>query len=433
MSPMIVTPARRVRGKITLPGDKSISHRAAMLSALADGATEITNYSTGADCASTLRCLEQLGVRVTRDGATVRVHGRGRARLQQPAAPLDCGNSGSTMRMLAGLLASFPFAVEMIGDASLSARPMRRIITPLEQMGARVEARDGHAPLRLFGTDELQPISYRTPVASAQIKSCVLFAGLGARGRTSVAEDALTRDHSERMLRWLGAEVRTTEADGLITHTLDGPARLAARPLRVPGDASSAAFFVAAAAMLPGSDLTIENVGLNPTRTQMLPVLQALGVEITIEDAREECGEPVGTVRVRGAGPLAGANVLRAPLVAPLIDELPVLAVLGAQVAGGLEIRDAAELRVKESDRIATTAANLRAMGAEVEEFSDGLRVAGPVKLHGARICSYHDHRIAMAFAVAALVADGATEITGAESAGVSFPEFFALLKTVCA
>ncbi len=430
--------ARRVCGVLpALPGDKSISHRAAMLSALAEGTTTITNFSTGADCASTLACLRQLGVEITRDGTQVRVRGRGRDGLRAAATALDCGNSGSTMRMLAGLLATCAFTSELTGDDSLRGRPMRRIIAPLTALGVTVESSGEFAPLRVHGANSLQAITYETPIASAQVKSCVLLAGLGAHGRTTVRErGTLTRDHTERMLRWLGVSVatRTTQENGVTTyvHSLDGPARLTARDLSVPGDISSAAFFLAAAAMLPGSDVTLPQVGLNPTRAQLLATLEALGADIAVSDEHIEGGEPVGTLRVRGNGTLvpkhSNANYLRGATVAAMIDELPMLAVLGTQVAGGLTIRDAQELRVKESDRIAATVANLRALGAEVEEYADGLCVKGPVRLQGAALPSFGDHRIAMAFGVAGLIATGTTEILNAECAGISFPEFFALL-----
>jgi 3-phosphoshikimate 1-carboxyvinyltransferase len=312
-------------------------------------------------------------------------------------------------------------------------------LEPLGLMGARLSAADGHAPLTVEGRRPLRAIRYEMPVASAQVKSCVLLAGLGAEGRTEVVEPATqTRDHTERMLRWFGVEVKTEElpeAGGRVLVSVEGGSRLKARDLVVPGDISSAAFPLAAAALLKGSELELEGVGLNPTRAAVLDTLRGLGVALTVEDERETSNEPTGLIRVRG-GALkpsnGGANVIRGSLVAQLIDELPVLAVVGTAVEGGLEIRDARELRVKESDRIATTVANLRAMGASVEEIEDGLRVEGPVRLRGARLQSYGDHRIAMAFAVAALAAEGETEIEGAaECVGVSFPEFFPLLESL--
>lgn len=439
---MLIRPARRLRGRLRVPGDKSVSHRAAMLASLAAGRTRIENFSSSADCSSTLEVLRGLGVRIERDGSVVFVEGvgGGSARFAEPTAALDCGNSGTTMRLMAGVLAAQPFASVLTGDESLSGRPMRRVMEPLELMGARLSAVDGHAPLRVEGRRPLQPIRYEMPVASAQVKSCVLLAGLGAEGRTEVVEpSAQTRDHTERMLRWFGVEVGTRAASGegeRVVVSVEGGSRLKARDLTVPGDISSAAFPIAAAALLPGSELELEGVGLNPTRAAVLDALRGLGVSLSVEDERERSNEPTGLIRVRSVGRLTpatpGANVIRGGTVAQLIDELPVLAVVGTGVEGGLEIRDARELRVKESDRIATTVANLRAMGAEVEEFEDGLRVEGPVRLRGARLQSYGDHRIAMAFAVAALAAEGETEIEGAaECVAVSFPEFFPLLESL--
>jgi 3-phosphoshikimate 1-carboxyvinyltransferase len=415
-----------------------------MLASLAAGRTRIENFSSSADCSSTLEALRGLGVLIERDGSVVTVEGAGTddggQRFRQPASELDCGNSGTTMRLLAGLLAAQPFTSTLTGDESLSGRPMRRVMEPLELMGARLSAVDGHAPLRVEGRRPLRSIRYEMPVASAQVKSCVLLAGLGAEGCTEVVEPReQTRDHTERMLRWFGVRVETRELpdeDGRVVVSIEGGSRLKARDLLVPGDISSAAFPVAAAALLPGSELELEGVGLNPTRAAVLDALRALGVALSVEDERERSNEPTGLIRVRSDGGLApttpGANVIRGALVAQLIDELPVLAVVGTAVEGGLEIRDARELRVKESDRIAATVANLRAMGARVEEFEDGLRVEGPVRLRGARLQSYGDHRIAMAFAVAALAAEGETEIEGAEECvAISFPEFFPLLESL--
>jgi 3-phosphoshikimate 1-carboxyvinyltransferase len=464
-----IRPARRLRGRVRVPGDKSISHRAGIIAALARGRTKIDNFLASADCLSTLGVLRALGVRVERDGSVVYVEGAGAGggppEFRRPSGPLDCGNSGTTMRLLAGVLAAQGFASVLTGDESLSRRPMRRVIGPLELMGARLSAQDGHAPLTVEGRRPLRAIEYETPVASAQVKSCLLLAGLGAEGRTRVFErGVLTRDHTERMLGWFGAEVETSAAGGrsdnntndeggtaanvegsstesvagVAVHTASvvGPARLEACDVSVPGDISSAAFLMAAAALLPGSDLTVEGVGLNPTRAEIVSTLRDLGASVGVEDSRDACNEPVGDVRARGAGVLApgreGAFVLRGGRVARLIDELPALAVVGTQVEGGLEIRDARELRVKESDRVSAVVSNLRAMGAEVEEFDDGLRVCGPAPLRGARLRSFGDHRIAMAFAVAALVAGGETFIEGAEECvAVSFPEFFPLLESL--
>ena len=430
---MIIHPAKRLSGRVRVPGDKSISLRAAMLSSIAEGQTVIRGFASSADCHSTLDCLQTLGVDISVDGTTVTVNGRGIYAYKSPDRELDCGNSGSTMRMLSGMVAGCDFVSTLTGDDSLRSRPMGRIIGPLEKMGAAVSSLDGKAPLKITGRSPLQPISYETPVASAQVKTCVLLAGLFADGRTElIGRLGLTRDHTERMLRWVGIDVETYSTDnGSPAVAIRGNSKLTARPISVPGDVSSAAFFIVGAALLTGSDLLIENVGLNPTRAQVVGAVRSLGVNIEIEDEREDGNEPIGNLRIRGGSVLSSAvspAVLEGPVIAQLIDELPVLSVLGTQVEGGLLIRNAAELRVKESDRIATTVANLRAMGAEVEEYSDGLRVNGPVRLHGARIDSHGDHRIAMAFSIAGLIATGETQIIGAECAAVSFPEFYELL-----
>lgn len=438
-----------------LPGDKSISHRAALLAALAEGDARLTNFSTSADCATTLDCLRQLGVSVDAEGTSVSVAGVGATGLRAPASVLDCGNSGSTMRLLAGVLAGQPFVSELTGDDSLRSRPMRRIIEPLELMGARIASTDGRAPLRITGRQPLAPIAYEMAVASAQVKSCILLAGLNARGRTQVLEEAgVTRDHTERMLRWLGVslEARDEQHDETTRSILaiDGPARLHARDISIPGDISSAAFFIAAAALLPGSTLALEAVGLNPTRAEILKTLQTLGLNLRATNEREECNEAIGDILVSAdeveegrdaltsenryatsSSSVPGENILRGAGVARLIDELPVLAVVGSQLAGGLEIREAAELRVKESDRIRATVENLRAMGAKVEEFDDGLRVQGGTRLRGARIRTHGDHRIAMAFSVAALLAEGESELDDGNCARISLPEFFELLEAV--
>ena len=440
---MKIRPARRIHGRVSLPGDKSISHRAALLSALADGQTQLTNFSTGADCASTLACLRQLGVQVEREGASVRVAGVGLNGLRPSASPLDCGNSGSTMRLLAGVLAGQNFVSELTGDRSLRSRPMRRIIEPLELMGARIRSTEGCAPLQIVGRQPLASIRHEMAVASAQVKSCVLLAGLNATGRTEVVEEAgVTRDHTERMLGWFGVTVEThTEPRAHVATNvlaIDGPARLSARDFVIPGDISSAAFFIAAA-LLPGSELEIEAVGLNPTRSQILSTLQSLGLNVRTTDLHEQCNEPIGDVLVsagvdsaRSVSGGKGAYSLRGAAVARLIDELPVLAVVGTQIEGGLEIREAAELRIKESDRIGATVENLRAMGAAVEEFEDGLRVeGGRARLRGARIRTHGDHRIAMAFTIAALLAEGESELDDADCVQISFPEFFELLESV--
>lgn len=421
-----------------MPGDKSISHRAAMIAAIAEGVSRISNFSTSTDCAATLSCLGQLGVEISRDLDVVVINGAGVQGLRAPNAPLDCGNSGTTMRLLAGILAGQNFKSILTGDESLRSRPMQRIIEPLKMMGATIDSIDGHATLAINGRAPLQPISYNLLVASAQVKSCILLAGLNANGETEVIENFITRDHTERMLDWFGVatKARIKEQGATSIATVAGPARFRARDVSVPGDVSSAGYFLAAAALLPDSSLEIKNVGVNPTRTLYLEQLEAFGFEVQITDKRNESNEPVGAISMRSSHGKFSTSLktpisLRSSLVPQLIDELPLLAIVGSQIDGGIEIRDAAELRVKESDRIGTTAAGLRAMGAEVDEFEDGLRVAGPVKLRGAQIDPRGDHRIAMAFAVAGLLAEGETEIKNAECVAVSFPEFFELLESV--
>jgi 3-phosphoshikimate 1-carboxyvinyltransferase len=415
-----------------MPGDKSISHRAAMIAALADGASSITNYSSGADCAATLSCLAKLGVSIERRGNELLVHGAGTNGLRAPAEPLDCTNSGTTMRLLAGILAGQNFESTLTGDESLCSRPMARIIEPLRMMGASLSANDGCAPLVIKGYKPLKAINYDLLVASAQVKSCILLAGLNCEGRTEIFEHEVTRDHTERMLRWFGVLPEVRSVEGARSVAVDGPARLSARDVSIPGDISSAAYFVAAAALLPESSVEITGVGVNPTRVTILEQLRFLGFDVAVSNLREECNERVGTIRVSGSESSSeSAAPLRGSMIPQLIDELPLFAVVGSQIEGGIEIRDAAELRAKESDRIANTVENLRVMGAEVEEFKDGLRVAGSTQLHGATIDPRGDHRIAMAFAVAGLIARGETEIKDAECVAVSFPGFFDLLESV--
>lgn len=430
MDVMIVRKANSVSGSIVLPGDKSISHRAAMLSAMAAGETRIGNFPTSADCASTLQCLRQLGVNIKRNGSTVAIEGVGKAGFTKPDAALDCGNSGTTMRLLAGILAGQNFESILTGDESLQKRPMRRVVEPLTLMGARIETQDGRAPITITGVNPLAPIEYDLAIASAQIKSCVLLAGLNASGRPSIIERTPTRDHTERMLRWFGVQIEKTQVADGVKLTVLGHAELAANDLNVPGDISSAAFFIAAAACLPGSDLRLAGVGLNPSRTAVIDAMRELGASIELENLREDANEPVGDIRIRGTDSLASSGSISGPVVANLIDEIPILAVVGTQVDGGLEIRDASELRVKESDRISAVVENLRRMNASVEEFPDGFRVKRS-KLEGAKIDSFDDHRIAMAFAIAGLLADGETEIAGAECADVSFPGFFDVLAGI--
>jgi 3-phosphoshikimate 1-carboxyvinyltransferase len=430
MASRILHPARALRGTLRLPGDKSISHRYAMLAAIAEGTSEISNYSTGADCASTLGCMQALGAGVTRDGSVVAMEGRGLNGLRAAAAQLDAGNSGSTIRMLSGILAGQPFTSTIGGDESLSRRPMGRIIMPLNRMGASIKAREGGLPpLEIHGA-ALKPIDYELPVASAQVKTAVLFAGLYADGVSSVTQPMATRDHSERALREFGARV---EIDGL-TVRVHGRPQLRGRNLRVPADLSSAAFFLAAALLLPESELVIEGVGLNPTRAELLDVLRQMGADIEVLHCQEIAGEAVGDLRVRSSankGPTLKGGVIEGAATAGVIDEVPILAVLGALSREGLEVRDAAELRVKETDRIATLADNLARLGVHAETFGDGIKIPGQQTFQAAELDSFGDHRIAMAFAVAALRASGPCSMTGAEAASVSFPEFYTLLDQV--
>ena len=422
----IIRPARNILGSLRLPGDKSISHRYAMLGAFAAGTSRFSNFSTGADCASTLACMQALGARVRAlDDGRIEIDGVG-GHVTPADHPLDCGNSGSTMRMISGLLAPQPGKFTLIGDASLSRRPMERIRKPLAEMGAHITLTDGHAPLTIEGAP-LRAIDFTTPVPSAQVKTCLLLAGLQTEGATAVREAVRTRDHSELALRAFGANLTRT----IDSVTITGPQTLHAVEAAVPGDISSAAFFLCAAALFPESGLILDSIGLNPTRATLLDVLTTLGARIAVLQIEESHSELVGTVQITTDPEGLRSTEISGALAAQLIDELPVLAAIGPYTSGGIRIRDAKELRVKESDRIALVARNLRAMGAEVEEFEDGLDIPGGQQLHGAVIDSGGDHRIAMAFSVAALRAQGETLIQGAESAAISFPEFFDLLDLI--
>ena len=422
----VIRPAKNILGSLRLPGDKSISHRYGMLGAFAEGTSRFSNFSTGADCASTLACMQALGATVrTLDDGVVEVTGVS-GRVTPTDQPLDCGNSGSTMRMISGLLAAQEGRFTLTGDASLSRRPMERIRKPLEAMGARLTLTEGHAPIVIDG-GALKAMDYTTPVPSAQVKTCVLLAGLQTAGKTTVREAVRTRDHSELALRAFGATVERS----LDSVSIAGPQKLQAIDAAVPGDLSSAAFFLCAASIFEGSSLVIDGLGLNPTRAALLDVLTTLGAHIAVLELEEKHAELVGTVQITLPPTGLRSTEISGALAAQLIDELPVLAAIAPYTSGGIRIRDAKELRVKESDRIALVAQNLRAMGAEVQEFEDGLDVPGGQKLHGAMIDSGGDHRIAMAFSIAALRAEGETLIQGAESAAISFPEFFDLLEKV--
>jgi len=438
---MKIRPARSLTGEVALPGDKSISHRTAILGSIAAGETRVSNYAASEDCASSLRCVEALGAEVERGSGEVRIFGRGKDGLSAPAGALDCGNSGTTARLLSGVLAGQPFAASLDGDSSLRSRPMGRVIKPLEMMGARVVSSEGRLPMTIEGRRPLRAVRYVSPVASAQVKSCVLLAGLFADGDTSVqspasdVEGPTSRNHTELMLRGFGADVRerVIPAGSEFVHeaSVSGASVLEGIEVAVPGDVSASAFFLVAAACLEGSLIRMRGTGLNPTRTAALEVLKELGADISLESEGVSGGEPFGDVTVRGGiGRASKDAVIEGSRIANLIDELPVLAVFGTRLESGLEVRDAAELRHKESDRIAAVVTNLRMMGADIEEKEDGF-VVGRSELKGARLESFGDHRIAMAFAVAALLAEGESEIVGAECAGVSFPDFFKVLNSV--
>jgi 3-phosphoshikimate 1-carboxyvinyltransferase len=422
-----VSPAKSIEGVITLPGDKSISHRYGMLGGIAQGVTTIHNYSTGADCQSTLGCMAALGARVERSDGKVIIHG---GALREPAGQLDAGNSGSTIRMLSGILAAQPFNTRIGGDESLSVRPMDRIIRPLAEMGAHIEGRQiprrngSFPPITIHGR-HLHGIDYTLPMASAQVKSCVLLAGLFAEGDTVVREPVRTRDHTEIALAEFGAEIEVHQR----VIKLAAGAQLTGRELVVPGDLSSATFFLVAALLMPEASLVIHNVGLNPTRSALLDFLTGVGASIKVIDVKQSGGELIGSLRIRASKIKGG--VIEGALTAGLIDEIPALAILGVSSEGGLVVRDAAELRVKETDRIAAIESNLRRMGVSIETTPDGFHIPGGQVFRAAEIDSAGDHRIAMAFAVAALAADGPCTIQGAESAGVSFPEFFSTLREI--
>jgi 3-phosphoshikimate 1-carboxyvinyltransferase len=420
-----ISPASALSGAVVLPGDKSISHRYAMIAAIAEGPTRISNYSTGADCHSTLGCVRALGIEVGGEGTEFVVHGRGLDGLRQPVGDLDAGNSGSTIRMLSGILAAQPFATRIFGDESLSQRPMQRIMQPLGEMGAAIRARDGKFPPLEIRGGALRAIDYALPVPSAQVKTCVLFAGLYAEGETAVTEPVRSRDHTEIALREFGASLKVEGRRITVT----GRPKLKGREVTVPGDLSSAAFFLVAALLVPGSRLSIPGAGLNPTRSALLDFLSGMGARIRLPRVESSNGELIGEIVVEHS--VLSGGTIEGGLTAALIDEIPVLAVLGAATREGLVVKDAAELRVKETDRIRTICENLRRMGVETEERPDGLVVPGRQRFHAAEVDSFGDHRIAMAFAVAALAADGESTIHGAEAASVSFPQFWDTLAAV--
>ena len=425
MSQLTVQPAGDLHGHIRVPGDKSISHRALLLGALADGASQVRGFLSSADCLATLACIRALGVRVeTHDATTLTVHGRGLGGLQAPAAPLNCIRSGTTMRLLAGILAGQSFECALTGEPQLLRRPMGRIADPLRRTGAEIETTDGHAPLTIRGR-QLHGYDHRLSVASAQVKSALLLAGLYADGPTVVRQPGPARDHTERMLAAMGAAIQVSGLDV----TLAPSSSLSPLELPIPGDISSASFPLVAAALVPGSAVTIEGVGVNPTRTGLLHVLQTMGADVALEGERGQGGEPVADVTAR-ASSLVGVEIGGGTVVR-MIDEFPVLAVAATQARGTTLVRDAAELRVKETDRIATAAAELRALGARIEPLPDGFVVEGPTPLHGGVVDSHGDHRLAMALTVAGLVAKGEVTIKNTKCIADSFPGFVKLMQSL--
>ncbi len=419
---------RILKGEITPPPDKSISHRSLILNSIAEGTARVTNFLTAADCLSTLSCLRALGIEIEREGNTVIVHGRGPDGFREPAGILDAGNSGTTIRLLSGLLASRPFRCVITGDASLRSRPMGRVIEPLSRMGATIHGHEGsqRAPLTIEG-GKLRGIHYRLPVASAQVKSAILIAGLFAEGKTVIEEPARSRDHTERMLRAMGAEVKS---EGTVITLTPRPSPLRPLSLRVPADISSAAFWMVAGALHPDARIRLRGVNINPTRSGVIDILQSMDARLIMDSQHMEGDEPTADIEIRSSR--LRATVIGGEMIPRLIDEIPVLAVAAAVAEGTTEIRDAGELRVKESDRIAATAAELSRLGARIEERPDGMIIHGVPSLKGNRCDSHDDHRLAMALAVAGLIAEGETIITRAEAVDISYPDFWKDLERLC-
>lgn len=417
---MLFHKSHPLKGEITVPGDKSISHRGIMLGALANGTTSITNFLKGADCLSTISCFQKMGIEIEETENEILVHGKGLHGLSAPKEILDAGNSGTTTRLISGILAGQNFSCDLTGDASIQKRPMKRIMTPLSMMGADITSvhNNGCAPLHIKGAP-LKGISYQSPVASAQVKSCVLFAGLYADGKTSVTEPFLSRNHSELMLSSFGAFVQTCGT----TATIEPEPVLTAQKVEVPGDISSAAFFIAAGLLIPGSELLIKNVGINPTRDGILRVCKQMGANLELLNTRTQCGEPVADILVKHSE--LNGTVIEGDLIPTLIDELPVIAVMAACANGETIIRNAEELKVKESNRLEIIVHHLSEMGCDITGTKDGMIIRGGKPLHGAVLDSHLDHRIAMSFAVAGLVADGETEITNADCVNISYPGFY--------
>ncbi|MDO8734004.1 MAG: 3-phosphoshikimate 1-carboxyvinyltransferase [Elusimicrobiota bacterium] len=412
-----------IKGEIEVAPDKSISHRALMISAIAEGTSRIKNFLKADDCISTMNCLKKLGVDIAEKDDEIIVKGHG-LKLKKLSDILDAGNSGTTVRLLSGILAGQNFATKIIGDESLSKRPMKRIIEPLEKMGAKIKSNNGYLPIEIAGGN-LKPINYESKISSAQVKSCVLFAGLYADGITSFTEPEKSRDHTERMLKSFGAKIEVNKN----TVSIKGIAKLHSSDVFIPGDISSAAFFMVAATIVKNSELRIKNVGINPTRTGIIDVLKRMGAKIEIENKREIAGELIADIIVKSSE-LKSTNIERNEIPF-LIDEIPIIAVVATQAEGITKITGAKELRVKETDRLKAISSELRKMGADIQELEDGLIIKGPTKLKGTKVDSYKDHRIAMSLAIASLVADGDTEIKDSECVNISFPKFFNILKKI--
>lgn len=421
---MIFTTSSPLKGEITIPGDKSISHRAVMLGSIARGTTSVTNFLEGADCLSTIDCFRKMGIDIERTPEEILIHGQGLHGLLAPSSILDVGNSGTTTRLISGILAGQAFSSEITGDASIQKRPMKRIITPLLSMGADICSvrNNGCAPLKIQGRP-LKAIHYMSPVSSAQVKSCVLLAGLYADGTTRVTEPYVSRNHSEIMLASFGADIKCQDT----TVSIEPDPVLEGQKVEVPGDISSAAYFIAAGLLIPGSEILIKNVGINPTRDGILRVCRQMGADIQLLNTREHCGEPTADLLVKHSS-LKG-TVIEKEIIPALIDELPVIAVMAAFAQGQTVIRDAQELKVKESNRLDIIVHHLTAMGADVTPTEDGMIIQGGRPLHGAVLDSFLDHRIAMSFAIAGMAAQGSTDITNAECVNISYPGFYEDLK----
>ncbi|MBU1026922.1 MAG: 3-phosphoshikimate 1-carboxyvinyltransferase [Candidatus Margulisbacteria bacterium] len=430
MDSLFVSPLKKIKAEIHVPGDKSISHRAVMLGALAKGETVINGFLASADCLATVECFRKLGVEIERlkDGGPLAIKGKGLKGLKGTKEVLNVGNSGTTMRLMAGILAGQPFTTKITGDESIQKRPMMRVVKPLREMGASIDGRQEndniYAPLKISGGN-LAPIEYELPVASAQVKSAILLAGLFAKGETVVIEKNQARDHTERMLEYFGASLKVTGSGLRVTGGKD----FDSKEIDVPGDISSAAFFMVAGLIVPNSELTIRNVGLNPTRMGIIEVLHRMGAEVEVRDETIISGEPRGDIVVRSSE--LRSTVVQGEIIPKIIDEIPIIAVAATQAQGVTEIRGARELRVKESDRIKTVCSELKKMGAKIEELEDGMIIEGPTKLIGAKIKSYGDHRIAMSMAIAGLIAEGETTIDDAACIETSFPGFAGIVKKI--